>query len=121
MKTAREVAMERAELLEAIPAMTDPLGKYWKQPDRKLITVDATHALMSAATLDQLLDYTQSQPTGCYPGKMWRTQGWKREGGRVVWALDEAGAFIWYLHWFGIHPTDPEKLCTNNWRRVLLV
>lgn len=32
MKTAVELAMEKSELLEPIPRMTDPLSRSWDQP-----------------------------------------------------------------------------------------
>ncbi len=48
--SAIEVAMARAESLEAIPAMTDPLGRYWDQPRREDIEVTEKEARMSQAT-----------------------------------------------------------------------
>lgn len=62
-----------------IPPMTDPLGRYWEQPDRSRILVDGRHALMSSADFRALHDYTRSEPTGLYVGKMWRAKyadGW---------------------------------------------
>jgi hypothetical protein len=62
-----------------IPVMTDPLGRHWQQPDRERILLDETHALMTAADFRTLLDYTHSEPTGQYVGKMWKRdscEGW---------------------------------------------
>lgn len=55
-----------------IPAMTDPLGKYWRQPSRDAIVIEGGNAWMSEATFQQLSEYSTTHPTGVYPGKMWR-------------------------------------------------
>jgi len=87
-----------------IPTMTNPLSKYWEQPDVKDISFDEKfeHALMTETTLNKLADYSRSQPTGCYAGKMWKSFN---EDYRC-----------WFLHWFGIH-SDP-NYCTNNYIKI---
>lgn len=55
-----------------IPAMTDPLGRYWNQPARDLILVDDTHAVMEQHAFAALSEYSSTFPGGVYPGKMWR-------------------------------------------------
>ena len=55
-----------------IPNMTDPLGKYWEQPDKENILLDDTYALMEKADFDKLCNYEASFPSGVYLGKMWR-------------------------------------------------
>lgn len=55
-----------------IPEMTDAMGKYWHQPDRKNILIDDTHAAMSERDFESLADYSRSVPSGVYPGKMWK-------------------------------------------------
>ncbi len=57
--------------LQEIPAMTDPLGKYWDQPSRNEILIDDSIALMSRATFCKLLAYNTTIPSGVYEGKMW--------------------------------------------------
>ena len=89
-----------------IPPITDRLGQYWKQPATDNILVDDTHALMSQADFDELCDYTASQPSGVYPGKMWRAQYGRGEGRR------------WVLCWFGFH-ADPQY-CTNYYRKIII-
>lgn len=86
-----------------IPAMTDPLGKYWKQPDPAAILLDDEHAVMDMATFEQLAEYSASIPSGVYPGKMWKAgfQG------------------TWLLRWFGEVEGRPD-LCSNNQRIILL-
>lgn len=100
--------------MTTIPPITDPLGKYWNQPDRHQILVDDTHAVMTRSTLKQLPNYSLTNPTGCYLGKMWRKE-------HIVWNENETytGTDRWILCWFGIHE-DP-KLCTNNYREILLI
>ena len=96
-----------------IPLMTDPLGKYWKQPDPERIMVDDTHAMMNKETFWALSNYSTTRPTGVYPGKMWRAhvpinprQGWD-------------GPCKWVLRWFGIVPGN-DTVCSNNQRDILL-
>jgi hypothetical protein len=85
--------------VDVIPAMTDPLGKYWDAPDRSKISFrsDLKEAYMSLATFNNLLDYSQSQPSGVYDGKMWRSEH-PKEG--------------WYLRWFA--PCDKPKFCATK-------
>ena len=56
----------------AIPQMTDPLGRHWKQPNRDSILIDETHAVMGQRTFDELMTYSSTIPSGVYPGKMWK-------------------------------------------------
>lgn len=86
-----------------IPPMTDPRGRYWSQPPATAITIDDTHALLSHATINALMEYSTSTPSGVYPGKMWKCQ---HEG-------------RWYLRWYGIVPGN-DSVCSNNWREILL-
>lgn len=90
-----------------IPPITDPMGKYWDQPDPANILIDDTHALMDARTFRALHDYSYSQPTGVYPGKMWRA-GRKKVDGET-----------WWLKWFGTHE-DP-KMCSGHAREIIVV
>lgn len=69
-----------------IPAITDPLGAHWQQPSPDDIAIDDTHALMTERTLNHLLDYSRSLPSGTYTGKMWRRS--TGDGG-------------WWLCWYG--------------------
>lgn len=87
-----------------IPEMTDSLGKYWDQPSRDRIIVDNTHAVMSPDTFDALADYSCSNPSGVYDGKMWK-RGLK--SGK------------WYLVWYG--PCDNPNLCKIETREILVI
>lgn len=87
-----------------IPPMTDPLGRYWKQPNPAAILLDDTHALMSAADFNSLAEYSRSTPSGVYPGKMWKAI--LSDGSR-------------YLCWYGAVEGNP-KVCSNNNRLILI-
>lgn len=86
-----------------IPPITEPLGRYWEQPDRALILIDAHHAVMDAAAFAQLLEYSCSKPTAVYEGKMWKAQ------------FDG----VWYLRWFGT--SCRPGYVSNNARVILLL
>lgn len=59
--------------INSIPAITDPMGRYWKQPDRSELEFRDGAAFMSAEAFDALYDYTYSHPSGLYAGKMWKS------------------------------------------------
>ncbi|PUA17313.1 hypothetical protein [Glaciimonas sp. PCH181] len=96
----------------AIPPMTDPLGKHWRQPRRETISLDDTHALMDASSFAQLADYSSTHPSGVYPGKMW-----KRHDGLFDRRCKTEDR-VWLLCWFG-ECDDPTK-CSNNYRQILV-
>lgn len=64
--------MNMSNLIQ-IPKITDPLGRNWEQPDAGEILVDDEYAVMSKKSLDRLKDYSGSQPSALYNGKMWKT------------------------------------------------
>lgn len=100
--------------MTAIPPMTDPLGKYWKQPSPDEILLDDEHALMTEATFKRLAEYSCSQPSGVYPGKMWRADN------AAYWPEKvKAGLHRHWLRWFG-ESEDP-TMCSNNSRKILIV
>lgn len=90
-----------------IPEMTDPLGKYWNQPSRELITIDDKYALMSNTTFASLHDYSCSFPSGVYPGKMWK------QGRPYV------NPVRWYLLWYDYSEQGPEY-CSNKIREIII-
>lgn len=57
-----------------IPPMMHPWGKVWKQPDRNNLVLDDKYAMMHRRDFEMLPDYTDSEPTGKYNGKMWKAQ-----------------------------------------------
>lgn len=88
-----------------IPAMTDPLGRYWKQPTRDQITLDETHALMPRSAFDQLVEYSRTIPTGTYPGKMWKAN---------------PCSGVWVLRWYGAISENGETI-ERGQRIIVLV
>jgi hypothetical protein len=97
---------------DLIPPITDPQGRYWEQPDSGQILVDDKVAMMTEAVFLKLPNYSCSNPTGVYPGKMWRRAA--RYGRQEVYDK-------WYLCWYGLHATDPENYCTTKCREIILV
>lgn len=75
----------------------------WRQPHRRFIELDDTHALMSEQTFKGLAEYSTSMPTGVYDGKMWKG-----------FANGE-----WYLVWFA-PDKDPDKARIEK-RKILIV
>lgn len=90
--------------MNAIPEITNELGKHWQQPRIDEILLDDTHALMGKSAFDNLLEYSTSIPSGVYVGKMWK--GRYKEGG-------------WYLAWFS--KCEDPKFVNNNYREILLL
>lgn len=96
-----------------IPPMTHPHGAHWEQPATSAILIDDTHALMSQATFKALPEYSGTNPTGVYEGKMWK---------RLNGLFDpncQPEDRRWMLCWYGL--SDDPKMVSNNSRRILLV
>lgn len=109
-----DIALAKLEAREPIPLITSPLGRSWKQPSRSEIQIDATHALMTRATFDKLAEYSATNPTGAYEGKMW-----KRHDGAFDWAFRARGGKpTWMLCWYGV--CDKPNCVSNNYRVILL-
>jgi len=89
-----------------IPPITEPMGKYWKQPDPSKILIDDTHAVMDEKTFLMLHDYSYSNPTGVYPGKMWR------------YGRPTVGGERWWLKWYG--QVEDTTVCSDNSREILI-
>jgi hypothetical protein len=98
-----------------IPEMTDPLGTSWHQPSREAITVDDVTATMSQATFDALAEYSASQPSGVYPGKMWK----RHDGVHDREFIACGGQPVWVLCWYDFIDRDPEY-CGTKWRRIIV-
>jgi hypothetical protein len=115
LQTAVEVALCKLESREPIPRMTHPLSTAWGQPDRSEIEVDGTHALMSRTAFCALKEYSASQPTGVYEGKMWR----RHDGSFDREFIVRGGKPTWMLCWYGPSEKGPE-FCKTNMRIILL-
>lgn len=111
-KTIKEhrIATTRVPATQFIPEITHPLGRYWEQPDRKLIQISPEHAYMSQKAFDELHEYSSSIPSGKYEGKMWKSHARWREGEKII---DQ-----WSLVWYDVDP-DPNMLSIK--KRVIIV
>lgn len=104
-----------AHAQHVIPPITDPMGSGWYQPDRWLIEIDKTHALMPRRVFDGLHEYSGTKPTGVYPGKMW-----KRHDGVFDRAfIANGGKPEWLLCWYGESEIGP-GYCSNHYRKIVL-
>lgn len=93
---------------QIIPPISDPLGKSWQQPHRRFIELDATHALMSEQTFKGLPEYSMSDPSGVYEGRMWKS--YSQFTGE------------WYLRWYQVveQPSYHKGCCIHS-REILIV
>jgi len=98
-----------------IPPITDPMGTSWCQPARAYITIDDKYALMSKLTFECLAEYSCSQPSGVYPGKMWK----RHDGAHDRNFIASGGKPEWWLCWFDFSERGPEW-CTTQHRIILL-
>lgn len=115
--TSIAVVLKKHPLLpepNVIPPITEPMGKNWRQPDPAGFIIDATHVIMSQADFDNLLEYSGSQPTGVYPGKMW-----KSHVGVYSPRVKEEDCY-WVLRWFG-YSEKGEQFCSNNHRKIIIL
>lgn len=94
-----------------IPPMTYEYGKYWDQPELSEITIDSKYATMNQDAFLKLHDYSRSQPSGVYEGKMWKSS-WFGDG-------HPDNAKVWYLHWWS-SSDEPDK-CKGNVREIKIV
>jgi len=115
----KEAVMEHAtvcdRMITNIPPMTDPLGRYWKQPSPSRIALDETHALMDSATFNALEEYSSSIPSGVYEGKMWK----RHDGAFDAAFVRSGGRPVWLLCWFG--PSEKPDMVSINKREILRV
>jgi len=89
-----------------IPPITDPMGKHWSQPSLEEILIDDNHALMTPSTFSRLSEYNTTNPSGVYPGKMWK---------RKTSSPNQRFYLMWY------DACDDPKMCAILHRRILLV
>lgn len=91
-----------------IPPMTHPWGQVWRQPDSKNIVLDKDYAVMSKKDFDLLPDYTMSEPTGKYNGKMWKGQ------------FRVKGQERWFLCWCHDENTVSQEIYIS-YREILII
>lgn len=91
-----------------IPPMTHPWGIAWKQPDRNNLVLDDKYAVMYRRDFETLQDYTGSEPTGKYNGKMWKAQ------------YNYCGNRKWYLCWCHDENTVSQEIYIS-YREILII
>lgn len=98
-----------------IPPITEPKGMNWEQPAASEILIDDTHAVMTLSTFVQLKEYSASNPTGAYEGKMWK----RHNGAHDYDFIRRGGKPEWMLCWYGVSSKGPDFV-SNNYRLILL-
>lgn len=91
-----------------IPPMTHPWGQVWKQPDTRNLVLDDKSVVMCKRDFDMLSDYTCSEPTGKYNGKMWKAQYGPRNAPK------------WYLCWCHDENTVSQEIYIS-YREILII
>lgn len=94
----------------AIPEMTDPLGRHWHQPaDIRSAPMDDTHVMLTQREVDELPEYSASMPSGVYPGKCWK------------WCQHPKFGDAMYLMWYGDFCDESRREVFNCKRRILVI
>jgi len=97
-----------------IPPMTHELSRHWKQPPTSEILIDDEYAVMERTTFERLSEYSATNPTGAYEGKMWR----RHDGAFDQRFLAAGGKPVWMLCWYG-ESEKPDHV-SNNYRKIIL-
>jgi hypothetical protein len=100
----------------SIPPMTHELSSGWDQPSTSRILLDDTHALMTKDVFEELKEYSATNPTGAYEGKMWK----RHDGSFDREFLARGGKPKWLLCWFGFSTKGPDWVSTF-YREILIV
>lgn len=97
-----------------IPTIANPLGVHWEQPSRAEIQIDDQFAVMCKRVFLELQEYSASNPTGVYEGKMWK----RHDGAHDTEFLAKGGKPIWLLCWYG--PSGNPGYCSINSRKIVV-
>lgn len=89
-----------------IPDMTHELSRYWDQPSKDEFVIDqlSEYAIMTEEVFNKFHNYSHSNPSGAYEGKMWVST---YKG-------------IHYLKWFDTHP-DKEGWLIGHHLEIILI
>ena len=72
--------------------------------------MDKETATMSIDTHIALNNYSHSEPTGVYPGKMWK----------MKWHDASRFEDVWFLRWYAKHPTNNLLMCIHS-RKIIIM
>jgi len=113
--------------INTIPPITDPKGSSWNQPKVEDIAICDEFAVMSLKDFNMLKDYSCSQPSGVYHGKMWKTcpeQFGNKKGieyykkhGKLP---EDETLWPWKLVWFAYDRKGDTKYLSNNYRKIVI-
>lgn len=120
LQLARKEIKDNTLLIEShvIPPCTNELGKHFGMPKREDIVIDELYAYMTEITFNKLKEYSTSNPSGVYLGKMWKSRiNISKEWGRIEW-LKENSEDVWHLCWYGV---ATEKDYCNIYTRVITI
>ena len=92
-----------------VPPMTHPLSTHWEQPNPASMRITEESAMMDLETFEALSDYSCSQPSGVYEGKMWRS---------AANYSKQEDTDKWYLRWYDVS-TDTNK-CSTEQREIVI-
>lgn len=98
-----------------IPVMWHRYGEVWRQPKREDIKLNGAFACMSEGTFRQLREYSASNPTGVYEGKMWK----RHDGAFDQEFLAGGGKPVWLLCWY-TYGEKPDT-CQTSMRKIRLM
>lgn len=85
-----------------IPPITDPMSRSW--PVRNTdVTVFRDKAIVTQRVFDLLPEYSTTQPTGVYPGKIWKSNEWHWDPTKQFRVSTDR----WHLCWFDDVPDKP--------------
>ena len=102
-----------------VPPITDPMGRGWEQPDRLKMVFDSKTVIMSREDFNKLYEYSTSNPTGCYLGKMW-----KRQNYNIIKGDDDEDVIkwlhTWKLCWFDLS-SKGDKWCSTETREIIIL
>lgn len=98
-----------------IPPMTHELSSGWDQPSTNEILLDDKFAVMTQTTFDALHEYSGTNPTGAYEGKMWK----RHDGVFDRKFIAKGGRPVWLLCWYGESLIGPGYV-SNHYRKILI-
>lgn len=98
-----------------IPPMTHPSSSVWDQPELSKILIDDITATMSLGVFMQLKEYSATNPSGVYEGKMWK----RHDGSFDHEFIARGGVPTWKLCWYGYSKIGLGYV-SNNYRDIVL-
>ena len=102
-----------------LPQMTHPLSRHWHQPSADEMAVYDDIAIMDRSTLERLANYSLTNPTGAYEGKMWRRCSSSYMSMGLLVSPVPVADTQWLLCWYG--PSEDPDMVSINSRPIRLI